>query len=174
MMMPWSTSSKSLSHVRFSLLTRLGQQNDIITVCFVCALWAPGRPEEALGRQAAAGAAHAVFEAFAAGALKDVAAALDCEDDDEAEEGGAAAKADEWMGRLALLGRAAAGKTLPLLASLLGQKLQQLQAFAAAGLHTPYPPVAAALPSRAMPPTSPSVSPGLSHRTRSLNPPECP
>jgi len=85
------------------------------------------------GLRALPDAVHAVFEALAAGALRDLAAGLACEDDDEGEEGGAAVRADEWMGRLAVLGRAAARRSLPLLSLLVRQRLQQLESCAASG-----------------------------------------
>mmetsp|Transcript_11077 Transcript_11077/g.31337 ORF Transcript_11077/g.31337 Transcript_11077/m.31337 type:complete len:1135 (-) Transcript_11077:60-3464(-) len=96
---------------------------------------AAGSKDPAVVEHRPAVASAAVFEAFAAGALRDLASpeALEGEEDDEGEEYGAAARSSEWMGRLAMVARASALQSLPLLAGLLAQRLQQLQACAAAG-----------------------------------------
>eukprot|EP00951_Prasinocladus_malaysianus_P036015 scaffold375755_cov38-Prasinocladus_malaysianus.AAC.1 len=89
------------------------------------------------GVEAAVGASYSVMDAFVGGALQDLAASLECEDDDEGEEAGEAARASEWTAKLALLGRISSGRTLSLLAGMLGQKLHQLQHCAASGQFTP-------------------------------------
>eukprot|EP00873_Tetraselmis_striata_P034404 jgi/Tetstr1/454668/TSEL_041558.t1 len=85
-------------------------------------------------RQLVTGACYVVFEAYLGAALKDLAAGLAEDEEEEDADGGAGwVRAEEWMTRLAMLGRMAADKALPLLSSLVSHRLHQLQQCASAG-----------------------------------------